>query len=66
MRNPSFMALPPARRLRRGRAIHPPIEGVFMRFALLETLAHYSPEQLRTFADSVLHAQQYYEGEQGV
>ncbi|MDR1646721.1 MAG: hypothetical protein LBR88_01605 [Zoogloeaceae bacterium] len=42
------------------------IEGVFMRFAMLETLEHYSSEQLRTFADSVLHAQQYYEGEQSV
>ncbi|MDR1647219.1 MAG: hypothetical protein LBR88_04175 [Zoogloeaceae bacterium] len=42
------------------------LEGVFMRFAMLETLEHYSPEQLRTFADSFLHAQQYYAGEQGV
>ncbi|MDR1647184.1 MAG: hypothetical protein LBR88_04000 [Zoogloeaceae bacterium] len=42
------------------------LEGVFMRFAMLETLEHYSPEQLKTFADSFLHERQYYEGEHGV
>jgi hypothetical protein len=34
------------------------LEGVFLLFALLETLAHYSPEQLKAFADSVLHEPQ--------
>jgi hypothetical protein len=38
------------------------LEGVFMLFAMLETLEHYSPEQLGTFADSVLHEQQHDRG----
>jgi hypothetical protein len=35
------------------------LEGVFMLFAMLETLAHCSLELLRIFANSILHAQQH-------
>ncbi|MDR0716737.1 MAG: hypothetical protein LBF50_04890, partial [Azoarcus sp.] len=31
------------------------LAGVFMLLAMLETLEHYSPAQLRGFANSVLH-----------
>jgi hypothetical protein len=33
------------------------LEGVFMCFAMLDTLEHYSPQQLRDFASSVLQEQ---------
>jgi hypothetical protein len=39
------------------------LEGVFMRFAMLDTLEHYSPQQLRDFASPVLLEQLHGGGE---
>jgi hypothetical protein len=40
------------------------LDGLFMLFALLETLEHYPPEQLRAFARSVLHEQKHDRGKE--
>jgi hypothetical protein len=41
------------------------LEGVFMLFAMLDTLEHYSPQQLRDFASSALQEQQHANGKLG-
>jgi hypothetical protein len=41
------------------------LEGVFMLFAMLDPLEHYSTRQLRTFASSVLQERQYAGGKWG-
>jgi hypothetical protein len=42
------------------------LEDVFMRFAMLDTLEHYSPQQIRDFASSVLQEQQHGGGKYSV
>jgi hypothetical protein len=61
-----FLARLSGRQMKVSRPVAMPalLNGLFMLFALLETLEHYPLEQLRAFARSVLHEQQHHRGKE--
>jgi hypothetical protein len=56
----AFLVRLSGRQMKASRPVTMPalLDGAFMLFAMLEALEHYSPAELRAFADSVLHGAQ--------